>query len=99
MVSRNAPTIIWARRKELAEEIATDHQSRSYLPGILLPEQLQATSSLEEAVQGVDVIVMAVPSHGFRDVLSDAKPWIPSGIPIVSLSKGVEQSTLKRMTE
>src|SRR3954447_23931472 len=66
MVCRNAPTILWARRKDLADEITTDHQSRAYLPGFQLPLMLEATSSLEEAVTGADVLVMGVPSHGFR---------------------------------
>src|SRR4051812_43082605 len=98
-VARNAPTIIWARRKELAEEIAVEHLSRSYMPDVLLPEQLDATSSLEEAVTDASVIVMGVPSHGFRDVLIELAPFVASGVPVVSLSKGVEQTTLMRMTE
>src|SRR5256885_4574166 len=91
LVSRNAPTIMGARRKELAEEISTEHQSRAYIPDVLLPRQLDATSSLQEAVTGADVVVMAVPSHGFRDVLQEAAPFITAGAPVVSLSKGVEQ--------
>ena len=99
MVSRNAPTILWCRRPELADEIATDHQSRGYLPDILLPKQLEATSSLEEACRDADVVVMGVPSHGFREVLEHAAPFMRKDVPVVSLSKGVEQQTLKRMTE
>jgi glycerol-3-phosphate dehydrogenase (NAD(P)+) len=99
MVCRNASTILWARRKDLADEIASDHQSRAYLPGFQLPLQLEATSSLEEAVSGADVLVMGVPSHGFRQVLSEAAPFIGAGVPVISLSKGVEQESLKRMTE
>ena len=63
MVSRRTPTVLWARRKELAEEIATDHQSRGYLPGFQLSLKLEATSSLEEAVTGADLIVMGVPYY------------------------------------
>src|SRR5436305_5040238 len=81
MVSRNAPTILWARRQELADEIAADHVS-PYLPGVLLPKDLRATPSLEEACAGADVVVMGVPSHGFRDVLSAAAPFVAAGVPI-----------------
>src|SRR4051794_444265 len=98
MVCRNTPTILWARRQELADEIAADHVS-PYLPDVLLPKDLEATSSLDEACSGAEVVVMGVPSHGFRDVLSTAAPFIAAGVPVVSLSKGVEQQTLKRMTE
>src|SRR4051812_6403136 len=99
MTCRNAPTVLWARRKELADEVATTHQSRAYLPGVLLPAALEATASLEEAVSGADVIVLGVPSHGMREVLTEAASYVTAGVPVVSLSKGVEQETLKRMTE
>src|SRR5205807_1929632 len=61
--------------------------------------RLRATSDLEEAVTGADVVVMGVPSHGFRDILGQARPYIGPGVPVISLAKGVEQHTLKRMTE
>src|SRR5262245_12399824 len=98
MVTRNASTILWARRPELASRITLDHCS-DYLPGVLLPKELVATASLEEACSDAHVLVMAVPSHGFRAVLQAAAPHVVGGIPVVSLSKGVEQQTLKRMTE
>ncbi len=99
LASRNVPTILWARDKELAADMARTHVNRRYLPEYAFHDRLGVTSSLEEALDGADVIVMAVPSHGFRQVLSEAAPAIRAGAPIVSLSKGVEQGTLKRMTE
>jgi glycerol-3-phosphate dehydrogenase (NAD(P)+) len=96
---QNAATVVWARRKELADAIVTKHRSEDYLPGYDLPESLHATSSLEEACRDANVIVMAVPSHGFRDVLAQAVPHITPGTPIISLSKGLEQESLLRMTE
>lgn len=95
----NAPTVLWARRPELAEQIAKEHENGDYLGGLALPEALESTSNLAEAVAGADVVVMGVPSHGFRDVLAELKPSLRDGVPIVSLSKGVEQGTLLRMTE
>jgi glycerol-3-phosphate dehydrogenase (NAD(P)+) len=92
-------TTLWARRAELAEEIDANHENTAYLPGIRLPESLRATASLEEACRGADVIVLGVPSHGLRAVLGDARPFIGSGTPVVSLAKGIEQGTLARMTE
>ena len=96
---QNAPTVVWARRQELADAIVTTHRSEAYLPGYELPDSLRATSSLEDACRGADVIVMGVPSHGFRDVLSEAVSHITPGTPIISLSKGLEQQSLLRMTE
>ncbi|HZQ87909.1 MAG TPA: NAD(P)H-dependent glycerol-3-phosphate dehydrogenase [Acidimicrobiales bacterium] len=95
----NAPTVLWARRKELADEITTDHVNSSYLSDYPLPEALTSSASLEEALTDADVVVMGVPSHGFRDVLAEGKPFITAGVPVLSLSKGVEQDSLLRMTE
>jgi glycerol-3-phosphate dehydrogenase (NAD(P)+) len=99
LAARNVPTVLWARSKEVAAQIATDHVNGRYLEGFELPATLHATASLEEALQGADVVVMGVPSHGFRDVLAEGASYIGDSAPIVSLSKGVEQGSLKRMTE
>ncbi len=96
---RNAPTWLWARNPQLARDIEVDHRNTSYLPNVALPPQLRATSSLEEAVTDAEVVVMGVPSHGFRAVLADAAPFVSAGVPVISLTKGVEQGSLKRMTE
>jgi len=93
------PTVLWARRPELAKQINAEHVNGDYLADYPLPDALTSTSSLEEAMQGADVVVMGVPSHGFRDILEQAVPHIDRQTPIVSLTKGVEQDTLKRMTE
>jgi glycerol-3-phosphate dehydrogenase (NAD(P)+) len=99
LTCHNADTLLWARRKELADELNADHTNTSYLPDIRLPEALRSSCDLGEAVHAADVIVMAVPSHGFRDVLVEvaehARPWVP----VLSLTKGLEQGTQKRMTE
>jgi glycerol-3-phosphate dehydrogenase (NAD(P)+) len=100
IASRNATTtVLWARRAELAEAIATEHVNRDYLPGVELPPSLAATADIEEAVDGADVVVMGVPSHGFRGILTSLAPHVGAGVPVISLAKGVEQHTLKRMTE
>ena len=99
LTAANADTVLWVRRPELAERIDGTHENPDYLAGVTLPGSLRATSSLEEACSGADVVVMGVPSHGFRSVLTDAQPFIGPAVPVVSLSKGVEQGTLRRMTE
>jgi glycerol-3-phosphate dehydrogenase (NAD(P)+) len=99
IASRNCPTTLWARRDALVDEITTRHTNERYLPGFSLPDALQSTSSLEEAIASADVVVMAVPSHGFRDVLAEAAPFVRPWVPVLSLSKGLEQGTHKRMTE
>jgi glycerol-3-phosphate dehydrogenase (NAD(P)+) len=99
VVAGNAPTVLWARRPELAAQITATHENGEYLPGVQLPDALQATASLEEACTGADVLVLGVPSHGLRSVLGDARPFVGARVPVVSLAKGVEQGTLARMTE
>jgi glycerol-3-phosphate dehydrogenase (NAD(P)+) len=95
----NAPTVLWARRDDLAQTITSTGENTQYLPGIALPETLRATSSLEEACDGAEVLVLGVPSHGMRAVLSDVATVIGPRVPIVSLAKGIEQGTLARMTQ
>jgi glycerol-3-phosphate dehydrogenase (NAD(P)+) len=99
IVAANAPTVLWARRPELAAQIERAHENREYLPGVRLPDALHATGSLEEACTGADVLVLGVPSHGLRSVLADAREFIGPRVRVVSLAKGVEQGTLARMTE
>ena len=99
LLAGNAPTTIWARRPELAKEIDKEHTNESYLPGGELHPDLCGTSSLEEAVSSADVLVMAVPARGFREVLDDARPHLRPWIPVVSLTKGLEMDSHLRMTE
>ncbi len=99
LTAANADTVLWARRPELAERIDRTHENPEYLAGVALPPRMRATSSLADACGGAGVVVMAVPSHGFRAVLSEARPYVGAAVPVVSLCKGVEQGTLHRMTE
>jgi glycerol-3-phosphate dehydrogenase (NAD(P)+) len=99
LTARNCPTTLWARDTHTVEDINKHHRNEKYLSGVTLTESLKATTSIKEAVKDVDVIIMAVPSQSFRRVLEDAKPYIRPWVPIVSLSKGLEQGTRMRMTE
>jgi glycerol-3-phosphate dehydrogenase (NAD(P)+) len=99
ITARRAPTVLWARSPELAADMVRSGVNRRYLPDLGLPRRLDVTSSLPEALTDVGVVVMAVPSHGFRRVLTDGAGSVAPGTPVVSLSKGLEEGTLKRMTE
>jgi glycerol-3-phosphate dehydrogenase (NAD(P)+) len=99
LTAENTPTTLWARRKEVADEINVDHENATYLPGYSLCPDLQASDSLHEVVAGADVIVMGVPSHCFRSTLSEVAGSIRPWVPVVSLVKGLEQDTRFRMTE
>ena len=99
IVARHSTTTMWARSAEVAEGIDRDHVNDRYLPGFPLPESLAATSDLQRAVEPADIIIMAVPSHGFRSALEDLAPHLRPWTPVVSLVKGLEQGTNRRMTE
>jgi glycerol-3-phosphate dehydrogenase (NAD(P)+) len=95
----NASTVLWARRRELASCIQSEHENRDYLPDIRLPDALEATADLAAACAGAGVVVFAVPSHGLRAVLAEARSHVAPDAAIVSLTKGIEQGTLRRMTQ
>lgn len=99
IISRNAPITMWARNAETVREINEEHTNEKYLPGARLPETLVATADIGEAVKNSDVLVMGVPSHSFRDVLQLVKPHLRPWVPVISLTKGLELSSGKRMTE
>jgi glycerol-3-phosphate dehydrogenase (NAD(P)+) len=99
LLTQNAPTLLWCRRPETAEEINREHRNATYLPEFPLTPALRATSSLEEAVREADVLVMGVPSHGMRPVLEEAAQHVRPWVPIVSLAKGLEPGSHLRMTE
>ncbi|HEX9683967.1 MAG TPA: NAD(P)H-dependent glycerol-3-phosphate dehydrogenase [Acidimicrobiales bacterium] len=99
IAAENVPTTLWARRADLAEEIDVKHVNRAYLPDFVLPESLASSSDLAAVVDTADVVVMGVPSHGFRDVLVQVAEHTRAWVPVLSLTKGLEQGTRLRMTE
>jgi glycerol-3-phosphate dehydrogenase (NAD(P)+) len=99
LAAHNAPTTLWARDPELAAGIDGDHRNERYLAGYDLHPDLHATSDMEEAVSKADVVVMGVPTHGFRSSLRDVATCIRPWVPIVSLSKGFEVESRLRMSE
>jgi glycerol-3-phosphate dehydrogenase (NAD(P)+) len=94
-----APTVIWARRVDAAEEIVAAHTNSRYLGDAPLDKTLRATADLEEAVGAADVLIMGIPSHGFRATLVEMAPHVRPGSPVISLSKGLEPETRLRMSE
>jgi len=99
LAAHNTPTMLWSRRADLADQINRDHRNADYLADYDLPPSLEATDDLERAVTGCDVLVMAVPSQGFRGALEKVSDHLRPWVPVVSLTKGLEQGTRKRMSE
>ena len=99
LAAHNTPTTLWARRPEVAEEINTHHTNRRYLPDFALHLRLEASADLAAAVGQADVLVMGVPSSGFRETLEEVRLYLRPWVPVVSLAKGLEQGTKLRMTQ
>ncbi len=90
---------LWAFEPEVAQEIEEQHDNRSYLPGVALPDSLHATSSLAEALADGELVIVVVPSHVLRGVMAQAAPHLPERVPIVSATKGIENDTLMTTCE
>jgi glycerol-3-phosphate dehydrogenase (NAD(P)+) len=99
LAAAHARSVLWARDEDVAREVDLEHHNSRYLPDLELHPDLQATSALQEAVEGADVLVMGVPSHGMRATLEAAAPHVRPWIPIVSLAKGLEAGTRLRPTQ
>jgi glycerol-3-phosphate dehydrogenase (NAD(P)+) len=98
--ARRGPTLQWVRSEETAKDINDNHRNTRYLgKDVELSETLRATTDFAEAAQCADVVVMGVPSHGFRHVLTELAAELRPWVPVVSLVKGLEQGTNMRMSQ
>ncbi len=98
--ARRGPTLQWVRSEETAADINEHHRNTRYLGDeVELAHSLKATNDFSEAAACADVIVMGVPSHGFRGVLTELAKELRPWVPVVSLVKGLEQGTNYRMSQ
>ncbi len=87
--------VVWARRREVADEINTDHRNQAYLPDIDLPPEVVATDDPQEALAGASFVVIAVPSIGAEEQLTRWGADIPADATLVSLIKGVDTRSMR----
>jgi len=92
-------TVLWCRRPNVAATINTTSRNQDYLPDITLPSTLRATADPRQALATANVVVLAVPAQTLRQNLARWVGMIPQGAMLVSLMKGIELDTGKRMTE
>ena len=90
---------LWARRTQLAQTMASTRENPDYLEGIELSEAIEATDDAEAAIESAQIVVPAVPSQTMRDNLATWAPHISSDATVLSISKGIETGTYKRMSE
>ncbi len=93
------PVTLWARRADIASAITEIHENPRYLPGITLPPTLTATTDVAAALDGADLVVLSVPAQTLRENLTAWAPLIPDVSLLVSLMKGIELGSRKRMSE
>ncbi len=99
LAAARAEVRLWAREPDVVAAVRERRENTLFLPGHPLPAAVACTGDLAEALDGAEIVVMAVPSHGFRAVLRSAGPFLPPAAPVISVTKGIEQESLKRMTE
>jgi len=92
LVDKGHSVRLWVREPEVLEQIRQG-ENQTFLPGVALPRSLEATGEFETALKGVQVVVMAVPSHGYRETLRRVRPHLPDRVILVSGTKGLEIDT------
>jgi glycerol-3-phosphate dehydrogenase (NAD(P)+) len=99
MADAGSDVTIWGRRAEVSAAINDRHENPDYLPGIVLPESIRATHDPAAALDAAEVVVLAMPSQTLRDNLEKMAPLLPAESVLVSLMKGIELNTTRRMSE
>ena len=90
---------LWCRRAALADEIALRRENAVYLPSVAVPDCVRPTSSVEEALVGAEAVILVPISRAARDLARAAAPFVASGTPVLHASKGLELSSLKRISQ
>ncbi len=99
MADAGCDVVVWGRSNDVVRELRDEHRNERYLPGIDLPTTISATTDLRAAVAGARVVVVAVPSQVARETLTPLRGTLAPDAVAVSLMKGVELSTDRRMSE
>tara|TARA_R110002111_G_scaffold247140_4_gene310144 strand:- start:40731 stop:41744 length:1014 start_codon:yes stop_codon:yes gene_type:complete len=90
---------MWVRKAEIAQDLRTHRENRRLLPGVPLSETIHVTSDIDEAVEGADFLVVAIPTEFLRVALTALAPHLKSGTPVISVIKGIEMETFFRPSE
>ena len=90
---------LWLRNEQRATQINQQHENSDYLPGYMLDPKLQACCDLGDAVAGVDIVFVAVPSKSFREVVRELAALLPEHTVVISLTKGIEAGGFRLMSQ
>ena len=93
------PVRLWVYENDLAATMAQTRENAVYLPGVQIPDTVQISSSLPDVARGAGVVILAVPSPFYRTVATQLLPLVSKDTAFVSATKGIENDTLRRMSE
>lgn len=99
LARKNYDVKLWARDERLINKINSSHKNPQYLTDVSIPSSVTATNDIEEALSNVNIVALTVPSHTVRAITSSIKDILKQNMLIVSLTKGIEVSSLMRMSE
>jgi glycerol-3-phosphate dehydrogenase (NAD(P)+) len=100
LLARNGLEVrLWCRNPDYAQTLQNTRENAKYLPGVKLPLNVWITSSLQDAVQDAEVVVVAVPSQAVRQTATEFAPHLAKGVKVLNVAKGIEHGTYKRMSE
>jgi glycerol-3-phosphate dehydrogenase (NAD(P)+) len=100
VLAENGHTVrMWEFRDDIAERVQQTRENTDVLPGVHIPDAVTITSDLQSTVQNQDLLVLVVPSHFARDVCTQVAALDAKPVPIISVVKGIENVSLKRMSE
>jgi glycerol-3-phosphate dehydrogenase (NAD(P)+) len=90
---------LWVREEEVFHEMVNEGMNRTFLPGVKLSSRLNSVKSFDAALFGKELVLLAVPSHVFREVLTNIKPFLQPGMSLMTASKGIENESLMIMSD
>lgn len=100
MLAENGHEVmIWSRREDAVEELLRERKNEKYLPGIVIQETIQATTDRKAAVDGAEIIILAVPSRAVCETVKDFAPYFKTWQILVNVAKGLEEGTLLRLSQ
>ena len=91
MLAENGHEVfIWSRRQDAVDELLKERTNKKYLPGVVIPDSIQATTDRKEAVDGADIVILAVPSRAVAQTVRDFAPYLKTWQILVNVAKGLE---------
>src|SRR5262245_41554263 len=98
LVATGHQVCLWVRQHARCTQLQHEKENRPYLPGVLLPETLQYSTSLAVAVKKAELVVFVVPSHALRETATSLASVLQGKPILVSATKGIEEETLQTMS-